>query len=225
MVEKAFSDNIAHLLTLWHCYGNVTTNNELYIHEKWPNKVWSRGETIDESEVVLKANRANTPNKRKYVTFTTKKPTDASSSLVAMSKSITNEKDIPEDNSICQVMNELELREWVKVGSQGFGYDIDIASIKSAFLDNRSSFYFIKHNNDILGTVMAWRVGKDVGIHQMTVLPQGRGKGLATKALIQLERHARLKKAHTMSLQASKKGLSIYKKIGFKPLGYVSSYL
>ncbi|WP_171044322.1 GNAT family N-acetyltransferase [Pseudoalteromonas citrea] len=225
MVEHAFKENIAHLLSLWHCYGSVVKSNGLYIHEKWPNKVWGNEQVIDESQSTFNTNRADTPDGKKYVTFKSTQPNDDVSSLVAMNKSLMSSQHITEDSSIREVTNELELRHWVTLGSQGFGYDIELASVEHAFLDARSTFYFIEHHAEPLGTVMTWHEENDIGIHQMTVVQKGRGKGLAARALAQIERQAHEVQAQTLSLQASRKGLNIYKRAGFNSLGYISSYL
>ncbi|KAF7764563.1 hypothetical protein PCIT_b0599 [Pseudoalteromonas citrea] len=225
MVKHALKENVAHLVSLWHSYGGVVKKEGIYRHEQWPHKAWSVDQEINESVSSLRLNRTNTPLGWKYFTFDSEQPREAVSSLVAMHKSITDVKDIFEDASIKEVVSEKELAEWVTLGSEGFGYQIDISPILRVFSQARSRLYFIMSDEIAVGTVMTWTEGRDVGIHQMAITQAGRGKGLAGKALVQLERIARFHGAQTLSLQASKKGFKIYAGAGFSPLGYISSYL
>ncbi|MBQ4860225.1 GNAT family N-acetyltransferase [Pseudoalteromonas sp. MMG013] len=220
-------ENIQNLLSLWHCYGDVSKHQNLRIHGQWPHKVWHEPLLFDEPANVIRGYKRDKPREKKGVGFDTKRRPDSDevSTLVVMHKLLLDDVDITDDNTIKILSSESELDLWLSLGCAGFGYKIDKAPIARAFIDSRSKFYFILNEGEPVGTVLTWAQGHDVGIHQMTITQACRGRGLAGKALLQLEKRARGSSAKSMSLQASKKGLKIYESLGFVPLGFLSSYL
>lgn len=221
-------ENICHLYSLWHCYGGKQQQGGLNMHLHWPHKLWTDRIQLDPSKQELEQWLKSKPFGKRLVSVTSKRPkeSDGISALTIMTKQLRSSDVVAYQPVLQEVNKHTEtLDDWLSLCAKAFGYAIDKAPVERAFMDDRSKFYFIQLEGKNIGTVLTWRVGNDLGIHQMGIVPEGRGHQLATKALNQIESLARESKMTSMSLQASRKGRAIYKNHGFVPIGFLVSYL
>ena len=66
----------------------------------------------------------------------------------------------------------------------------------------------------------AWlRVGDDCAVYFVASLPEARGRGLATDLMIRMLTDALAEGCTTTTLQASKAGYPIYRRLGYRDLG------
>ncbi|MBQ4849669.1 hypothetical protein [Pseudoalteromonas sp. MMG012] len=58
-------ENIQNLLSLWHCYGDVSKHQNLRIHGQWPHKVWHEPLLFDEPANVIRGYKRDKPREKR----------------------------------------------------------------------------------------------------------------------------------------------------------------
>lgn len=64
-----------------------------------------------------------------------------------------------------------------------------------------------------------------MGIHQVGILDNYRGKGLARDAMLILEQYALDAGINTLQLQASAMGEPLYQSLGYRSLGAIQNFI
>ncbi|MBC3767301.1 GNAT family N-acetyltransferase [Neptunicella marina] len=77
-------------------------------------------------------------------------------------------------------------------------------------------------NKKAVASVLLFRTANTLGVHQMGVIPECRGQGIAQQLMGFVIDFARLQGLKYIDLQASSMGRSLYQKLGFKQ--YYSIY-
>ena len=190
-------------------------------HIGWPNKVWRNDFSQVSTEVELKSQRlvsveplAETSN------------FELKSQLVMMNLQFTTLKPVT-DCSTTAVISEIragELEQWVAACGRAFGYQIESESIGRLLPDNNATLLAYRINGEIAGTAIGYKTGNTLGVHQVGVVPDFRGQGLARKLMLELIQLAQRQECTTVSLQASKAGLPLYEQLGFKQLGPIFQF-
>ncbi len=72
---------------------------------------------------------------------------------------------------------------------------------------------------------MTFTQEQQMGIHQVGVLDDHRGKGLARDAMLLLEQYALDAGINTLQLQASAMGEPLYQSLGYRSLGAIHNFI
>ena len=122
------------------------------------------------------------------------------------------------------------LRNWVHVASIGFRineefekdwYDLSIESI----FEPQFRTYLALLNGKPVGTSQLFLSEGVAGIYNVTCLPEERGQGIGSAITLAPLLEARQMGYRIGILQASKRGYSVYRRLGFQDLGNLSVYL
>ncbi len=230
--------NIENMLALWRSYGAneiPLSNNQLFSSLNWPNKIWVNDfDSLRESDRMktLVINFLATHPQHKLVTWSKNEHRFASSlelasdakikhnsSLIGMSLDISGqaENDRVQQTPLIDshLVTQQDIKFWCNLSGKGFGYTLDSLAALSANKHWYNNQYWYSVNDRPVGTALTTSSGDVMGFHQITVLPEWRGKGIALAIVNQLINCAIFSGAHRAVLQASPMGLSLYKKLGF----------
>lgn len=188
------------------------TKQELKIHTSWPNKTWQAGFGLDYSE---KAHPI--PAGKSSVTIL--KPAEHSSEQVKMSLQamvLPLEKTQFNGSSQVEVLTKPDnLPSWAQACSNAFGCSIAPEALLPLLTNPNATLFSYKVNGTIAGTAIAFQSDDVMGVHQVGVDPNFRGQGIAKTLMHHLVDFAKHQETRLMTLQASKAGLPLYKKMGF----------
>lgn len=209
--------NLDNLDAFWSAL-EYQQKGELKTHKSWPNKVWEK-RFRSEVSLIIKNKVFVTVDELKAAHLT-KQNMGVKNHLIAMSLPLA---DIKGENikGIDAVQSKSSLGAWAKACSTAFGYQIDVAALSPLLTDDNAKIFAYSVDGNIAGTAIAYQTGSTMGVHQVGVLPQYRGKGIGQLLMQHLVACARDRGCELMTLQASEAGLPIYVKMGFKKLGNV----
>lgn len=86
-------------------------------------------------------------------------------------------------------------------------------------------FYAYMENGEILGTSVLHMFKNNSGIHEVSVAPEARRKGIASKLVLRMLTDMKEDDFYGASLQASDLGYFVYEKIGFKPISKIHTFM
>ncbi len=86
-------------------------------------------------------------------------------------------------------------------------------------------FYAYEEYGKIIGTSVLHMNGSNSGIHEVSVLPEARRKGIASKLVRKMLTDMKGNNLYGASLQASEMGFFVYEKIGFKTLSKIHTFV
>ena len=123
-----------------------------------------------------------------------------------------------------EVATASDIENWTEVASRSFGYAIDKKIVQKIASNGQARLFIAMVGGQVAATALLFKTGDTIGIHQVGVLPDYRGQGLA-KALMQslLETCAHWG-GKCVTLQASSAGLGLYQKLGFTGQFRIESY-
>ena len=113
------------------------------------------------------------------------------------------------------VSDQQQLRAWLSICSEAFGYVVDEKIIKSVWKDKDLSLLLGMVDGEPALTALIFTTGDVVGLHQLGVKTRFQGQGLSKIAMHQLLQQASEQGSKYMVLQASAAGLPLYRKLGF----------
>ncbi len=139
---------------------------------------------------------------------------------------------LPENLVIKQVNNIKALKEWARLNAIGFGLTDGIKKITikghADLFINKSipGRHFVAYlNNKPVGTSSVFMANGVAGLYNITTLPEARGRGIG-ESITKYTMLSGKKSGYVIAtLQATKKGLPVYEKIGFKSSCYMDFYL
>lgn len=123
---------------------------------------------------------------------------------------------LPQSNlEICEVHERSQLSAWREVASQSFGYEIDATPTERLLQNEVSRLLLLLIDGHPAACALLYRSAAICGIHQIGVLPHYRKRGLARELMLEVLHRAKAEGASHATLQASRLGLSLYRKLGF----------
>ena len=106
-------------------------------------------------------------------------------------------------------------------------YDIPAGTLGgtlSVFPTSELHAYGIRELREAMSVAVVQDVGRDAFVSFVATLPANRGERLASRVLAHALHEAEDRGQITTSLQASKRGQSIYARLGYRPLGEIHLY-
>ncbi|TBR38054.1 GNAT family N-acetyltransferase [Marinomonas agarivorans] len=130
-----------------------------------------------------------------------------------------------DDSHIKEISTFNDINIWRNIASESFGYQVNINSIKR-IADNKDTRLLIHYSQqEPSGVAMVHKTSDILGIHQVGVLNQYRGKGIARKLMNHLIALAKEQNITHLTLQASSLGEPLYYNLGFKKQFKIRNYV
>lgn len=136
------------------------------------------------------------------------------------------DKDLEDVNdSSIVIIGQDRAEEYSEVISTAFQKPEDFQAIKALIVSNEAKAYAYMDNQKIIGTAIVFTKNKNAGLHEVSVLPEYRGKKIAKKLINKILYDAKKEGALYSSLQASVLGEPLYKSIGFETVSIIPTYI
>jgi len=128
------------------------------------------------------------------------------------------------DLTIKPVVTNDDVNNWVAIGSEAFGYQIDKAVIQPLVDDSNIELLLVSQSGINVASALLYKTGTIVGIHQIGVAQAAQGQGIARWLMQQLIERASKGQASAVVLQASMAGKPLYDSLGFKSQFVIKNY-
>jgi GNAT superfamily N-acetyltransferase len=131
---------------------------------------------------------------------------------------------------IVPVVNTSALRQWIHIASIGFRISQDFEDVWCRFFadvifDTRFRTYLALLHGKPVGTSQLFLSKGVAGIYNVSCIPDARGQGIGSAITLAPLLEARELGYRIGILQASKRGYSVYRRLGFQDYGNLSVYL
>ncbi len=113
------------------------------------------------------------------------------------------------------VSSQQQLQDWLRIGSEAFGYQISESVFNTLIEDSQISLFLGQVADQPVVSALVFTHNGICGLHQFGVLPAFQGQGLSIPAMREIIYRCKQKHASTMVLQASEAGYPLYEKLGF----------
>jgi GNAT superfamily N-acetyltransferase len=110
------------------------------------------------------------------------------------------------------------IAEVARINDAAYGYAGDFARLLTRRPDGLHT-YVARSGGEALACAAAYDTDRDCGIFMVATLPQAQGRGLATRLMARALADGRARGCPTTSLQATKMGYAIYRRLGYRDLG------
>lgn len=220
---NTIKENINNLTSLWQLTGqtfNQFTENENYCksvikYAEWPNKIWLKSDLTKTKLNQIKMELKTNPN-LVFSFFNIKTepiPLHLKSIQYGMSLHLV-EKFKTSKRIIFQKVETLkDAKLWKDTYYKSVKYKISPEIIIA--IKNKTDFFLVYYNNEIIGTIVTYKTGKTIGVHSLSILPNHRKKGYAMEIMLYILNQSLSEKFNLVTLQASKMAKHMYEKIGF----------
>ncbi|MER2491206.1 GNAT family N-acetyltransferase [Catenovulum sediminis] len=239
-MKLASQKNIQNMVSLWQRYG-ARKQGAFWYSNSWPNRVWH--DALAENQTIAQAHNLQLDRPQKLVVYPVQSCTGLSSSLGCkaglnsaltlgfqlqlMNLNLTGRQfphcDKTELTSISPNDDKL-IHAFSKLCSLGFGYTIDTGVLQKVVQDNDVKLVFLSVANRQVATALLHCTGDTLGVYQLAVPEQYRGRGYAKSIMLHILHYAQRNEFEFVSLQASEMGLGIYQKLGFSISGRIDVY-
>lgn len=210
-MSEMLQKNLANLHAFWRAMTVISSENEIFSHPSWPNKIWHTD--------FIKIN-SNQWRDHIHVTLAEPLPLDKvtiKAQLTAMYLALENAKGVTHQQ-IVLVQSLKELQLWSSACGQAFGYEINTHSLVPLLNDENATIVAFQVNGIMAGTAILYQSNNNMGIHQVGVLPNFQGRGIGKALMLHLVALAKQKACKSITLQASQDGIAMYLNMGFTPL-------
>ncbi len=234
--------NIDNLTCLWKKMGvqshSTTLIENLHISISWPNRCWFDWQAT-EDEISAISNIIFQLQKRCIVpvwgglegcaSLLERILMDNGFELLfqqtAMYLSLENNDVIGSLNpDVVTINSQQDIETWTHIAAHSFEYEIDVSSIRKIACDSDVQLLLAYVDGQAAATAMLFRTGDNIGVHQVGVAAEWRGKGVARTLM-----HHVIEKCYGLTgkyitLQASEVGENLYRHLGFKPQFMIKNY-
>jgi GNAT superfamily N-acetyltransferase len=137
---------------------------------------------------------------------------------------------LPANLQIVTVEDRENLRKWIHVASIGFRVPPQFENTWFEFFSEAACIapfrtYLALLNGEPVATSQLFTSAGVAGIYNVTCLPEARGRGIGTAAVLAPLLAARELGYRVGILQASSMGYNVYRRLGFQDFGQLSLYL
>lgn len=126
--------------------------------------------------------------------------------------------------AITRVASLSQVESWTDICSRAFGYRIDPAVIHRIAQNPNARLLLVRADGELVATALLYKTGPVIGVHQLGVLPEQRGKGIAGALMRDILAACREWRGRLITLQASTAGEGLYRKLGFEPQFNIATY-
>ena len=234
--------NIENLTQLWKQMGARPCFSEgmekFQMSVSWPNRCWIESELlIDEISTI--AHRINQTTEDVIVpvwvelgglteqleSILTSSGFEALFEQTAMYLDLENYPIMGQsDLELLPIDSERDIRTWTDIAARSFEYEIDNSVIQKIAVNSNVKLFMAYLGDHPAATAMLFNTGDVTGIHQMGVLPEYRGQGIARKLMQDIINLCIQMPARYITLQASTAGEPLYSSLGFKRQFKIQNY-
>lgn len=236
--------NIANLTSLWKKYGarrvNGGSGSSLYINESWPDRCWfDRGVTSETDVEMLLVTAPDSAVVPVWPTISVsgcgEPPLGRYEQLLEHRLTAGNRvcgfeqaamyldlKDAPGSQppansgfTVRPVNASDELKAWVDISSEAFGYCIDHAVIESLRNDAAIQLLLGSQDGEPVASALINKTGEVIGVHQLGVKLVFQGQGIARRFMQEIIAACGRWQGRYLVLQASEAGRPLYDRLGF----------
>lgn len=125
---------------------------------------------------------------------------------------------------VVTISSERDIETWTRVAAQSFNYAIDVSVIQQIADDPDVQLLLAYADSQPVATALLFRTGDIIGIHQVGVSEQYRGKGVARSLMHDVIARCHELAAKHITLQASTAGEPLYRNLGFKQQFMIKNY-
>ncbi|MBI3563265.1 MAG: GNAT family N-acetyltransferase [Gammaproteobacteria bacterium] len=125
---------------------------------------------------------------------------------------------------VVTIRSERDIETWTRVAAQSFNYEIDVSVIQHIADDPDVQLLLAYVDSQPAATALLFRTEDIIGIHQVGVSEQYRGKGVAKSLMLYVIKRCHALAAKHITLQASAAGEPLYRNLGFKQQFMIQNY-
>lgn len=245
--EQLAIANLTNLTALWSDLGatriGVSADSQVWVSDSWPHRCWSPVKAADgltgsplPSPCVVRElpPRAIVPvwqsggDTRRYEDTLESFGFELGFEQTAMYVSLDGYPEATlladSDRVLAQAQTDSDLVTWSQISGAAFGYEIDPVPVKRLATSPRASLFLLQVEGKPAGTAMVFQTGPVAGIHQVGVVPEFQGRGLARWMMDVVIESARRQGAQVVTLQASVAGRGLYERMGFTSQFPINNY-
>ena len=131
---------------------------------------------------------------------------------------------VREEVELQQITSLEDILVWTDIASRAFAYVIDESVIIRAASNADVRLYLLSVDQQAVATAMIFLSHDVIGLHQMGVLPEYRGRGLASHLMGKVIAGCDGLRGRYITLQASAAAESLYRRLGFKKQFMITNY-
>lgn len=224
------------------CLGGETKKADSYTAYRSPGSFWYNRNFIETKEtdrIISSVNsiKADIPKGFPFIVSYTKYDDSESAdntllkegyplfvNQTGMNFDLSKNFPVPDDKNIVLIDND-QIEEWSNTVSTAFGKPEDLATFRAVCATGKCRIYAYMEDGKIIGTAMTYTKNGNCGIHEVSVLGDHRGKGIAKNLILKNLTDAKNEGAKVASLQASALGEPLYASIGFETVSIISTYM
>lgn len=232
LLDKA---NIDNLTALWRAMGTECEAGGgmagLWVSRGWPHRFWfdwGHEPVLDGQELTRLPPRAMVPVWAAGTALEqalTSQGFGVALEQTAMNLAMNGEGSRPEGTlQLSRVLTPAQADRWAVLCGRAFGYAVAAATVRRLLGAAGARLLLASREGTPVATALLYQTGEVVGMHQVGVVPEHRGRGIAHELMLQLMALAREQGARYLTLQASAAGEGLYRRLGFAPRFPISSY-
>lgn len=226
------SHNIQNMLSLWHLYGAHSKEN-LWHSKSWPHRVWH--DSLEPGVTITALEHAALAKEQKIVmlkdqqqlppAWLVRYQTDGGLQLMNIDLTTSTFARCDKTQLIPVSSGSVsQINEFSALCSKGFGYEIDTAVLERVAKINSVKLMLLAADGNSVATALLHETERALGIYQIAVPTEHRGKGYATSIMLHILNYAQRKGVKHACLQASEMGQNLYLKLGFNVCGQLLIY-
>jgi hypothetical protein len=118
-----------------------------------------------------------------------------------------------------------DIKVWVDIGSEAFGYQIDLSVIKKLVHVDNIQLLLGWENDQAIASGLLFKTGEIIGVHQIGIKKAFQGKGFAKCFMLDIIEACTQWQGKYVVLQASNVGKPLYEKLGFISQFLIKNFL
>nr|WP_241242218.1 GNAT family N-acetyltransferase [Thalassotalea sp. G2M2-11] len=126
--------------------------------------------------------------------------------------------------NIKSISTDNDIKQWVGIGSQAFGYDINFQVIQQLRRNSAIHLLLAWLDQTPVACGLLYQTDKVIGIHQVAIAPKYQGQGLAKQLMVEMINRCFELGGNYVVLQASSAGKPLYQKLGFHEQFIIDNY-
>lgn len=142
---------------------------------------------------------------------------------VGMSMKLDSKFDFQKRLIIKKISSPEEIKEWVDIYPQAFGYKISRETLIAT--NDKINYYLAILNKEPIGTAIVHKTNNVSGIHGVGVIPSARRKGFAEEIMKHVINESIDNEMEYSTLQASEMGKGIYLRLGYSEDFTINNYI
>jgi ribosomal protein S18 acetylase RimI-like enzyme len=230
--------NIENLTSLWKTVGspyngfqNFTNHQQSIIgNSEWPNRVWLHSIFKRKDIPLLKIDIASIDQQITVPVWNNTLFEEFESAgftlkfqQIGMSLSLRESFKTEQNIELKKVSTKETADKWSETFKDSFGYCINFETLLKSI--DKVNYYIAIHKKEVIGTVLTFKTGNNMGVHSVGVPKNHRRKGFAKSIMEAIINIGIETGTDSLILQASDMGKNLYLKLGFQEDFSIRNYI